>query len=123
MPLKHIKRLFLGNKPRIPREEALKVFQRDQFKCQYCGLDGLASFENWMLLTIDHVHPYSRGGPRHSHNQVTACQPCNLIKGTHHFGSIDDARQFVMAKRSEWRDVYEKDYRPATAKAAGAAAG
>lgn len=120
MPLKHIKRLFLGDKPRISRAEALKVFQRDQFKCQYCGMDGLASFENWMLLTIDHVHPYAHGGARHSQNQVTACQPCNTIKGTHRFATIEQARQFVLAKRMEWRDVYEKDFRPATAKAAAA---
>lgn len=49
------------------------VFRRDQDRCQYCGShDG---------LTIDHVHPKSRGGRDTWENLVAACVPCNNRKG------------------------------------------
>lgn len=107
MPLKKIHRLFFGNIPRVPREEAMKVFKRDHFKCQYCGLDGLASFENWMLMTVDHIHAYARGGSLKADNQVTACQPCNTIKGTKDFKSLAEAKKYVQEKREEWHEVYK----------------
>ena len=106
MPFKQIKKFLFGSTPRIPREEAMKVFRRDHFKCQYCGLDGLHHFNNWLILTIDHVHPHSRGGARSVDNLVTACQPCNLIKGKRHFASRDDAKKYVLARREEWREQY-----------------
>ncbi|MGH9470339.1 MAG: HNH endonuclease [Terriglobia bacterium] len=108
MPLKKIHRLVFGRTPRVPREEAVKVFKRDHFKCQYCGLDGLASFENWMLMTVDHIHAYAKGGLPKADNQVTACQPCNTIKGTRDFKSLAEARKHVQAKREEWRQVYQE---------------
>ena len=53
-----------------------KVFLRDRFACQYCGV-ALPSHE----LTFDHVIPRSRGGRPTWENVVTACAPCNLKKG------------------------------------------
>ncbi|MGH9327337.1 MAG: HNH endonuclease [Terriglobia bacterium] len=108
MPLKKIHRLFFGNIPRVAREEAMKVFRRDHYRCQYCGLEGLASFENWMLLTVDHIHAYARGGSLKADNQVTACQPCNAIKGTKDFKSLAEAKKYVQAKREEWQEVYKE---------------
>lgn len=108
MPLKKIHRLFFGNIPRVPCDEAMKIFKRDRFKCQYCGLEGLASFENWMLLTVDHIHAYAKGGSLKADNQVTACQPCNTIKGTKDFKSLAEARKYVQAKREEWREIYKE---------------
>ena len=86
----------------------MKVFRRDHFKCQYCGLDGLRVFENWLVLTIDHVHPHAHGGTRKMDNLVTACRPCNLLKGKRIFASVDDARKFVLSKREEWRRLYQE---------------
>jgi hypothetical protein len=108
MPLAQIKRFFFGPGPRVSRDLAMRVFKRDHFKCQYCGLDGRPSFEHWLTMTIDHVHPYARGGPRHLENLVTACQPCNLIKGKRPFASFEDAKKYVLAKREEWRSRYEE---------------
>ncbi len=51
------------------------VHIRDKYTCQYCG-----SLEN---LTLDHVHPLSRGGKSSWENVVTACFPCNSSKGSH----------------------------------------
>ena len=119
MPFKQIKKFFTGPAPRLTREEAMKVFKRDHFKCQYCGLDGLHSFENWLILTIDHIHPHGRGGSRGMDNLVTACQPCNLTKGHRVYRSFDEAKQFVLAKREEWRKVFQEQVsRAGAAKAA-----
>jgi len=52
------------------------IFLRDQYTCQYCGRrPGLAH------LTMDHVIPVSRKGPKSWENIVTACRTCNLNKG------------------------------------------
>jgi 5-methylcytosine-specific restriction endonuclease McrA len=49
------------------------VFRRDDFKCIYCR-----SSEK---LTIDHVHPRSKGGQNTWNNLVTCCGKCNVKKG------------------------------------------
>lgn len=58
---------------RNPAFTRFNVFLRDRFHCQYCG-----SGED---LTFDHVLPRSRGGKTTWDNVVTACSPCNLLKG------------------------------------------
>jgi len=58
---------------RNPAFTRFNVFLRDRFQCQYCGAD-----ED---LTFDHVIPRSRGGKTTWDNVVTACAPCNLLKG------------------------------------------
>lgn len=50
------------------------VMRRDHHRCQYCGEKD--------SLTIDHVHPKSRGGKDTWENLVTACVPCNNRKGS-----------------------------------------
>lgn len=49
------------------------IFKRDKHLCQYCG--------SRADLTIDHVHPKSRGGDDSWENLVAACQRCNNRKG------------------------------------------
>lgn len=49
------------------------IFKRDKHLCQYCGSRN--------DLTIDHVHPKSRGGEDTWENLTTACQKCNNRKG------------------------------------------
>ena len=58
---------------RNPAFTRFNVFLRDRFECQYCGADA--------DLTFDHVIPRSRGGRTTWDNVVTACAPCNLLKG------------------------------------------
>lgn len=52
------------------------VYQRDNYQCQYC-----TGFFPKGELTLDHVMPLSRGGPKNWENIVTACSKCNLKKG------------------------------------------
>lgn len=115
MPLKKLQTLIFGPGPKISREDAMKVFRRDHFKCQYCGLDGSKDFENWLILTIDHVHPHARGGSRQMGNLVTACQPCNLIKGKRTYSSFEEAKKYVLQKREEWHRVFVDQMKGAAA--------
>jgi len=62
---------------RRPAFTRFNVFLRDRFTCQYCG-HSLPTHE----LTFDHVVPRSKGGHTTWQNVVTACSPCNLIKGS-----------------------------------------
>jgi molybdenum cofactor biosynthesis enzyme MoaA len=39
------------------RGYGLVVYQRDNFRCRYCGLDGRQSFERWLFLSLDHLLP------------------------------------------------------------------
>ena len=49
------------------------VMKRDGYRCLYCG-----ATEN---LTIDHIHPASRGGIDSWENLATCCGSCNVKKG------------------------------------------
>jgi len=62
---------------RRPAFTRFNVFLRDRFQCQYCNDQFPAE-----QLTFDHVLPRSRGGRTTWQNVVTACQCCNLEKGS-----------------------------------------
>ncbi len=52
------------------------VFWRDSYTCQYCNTELDES-----SLTLDHVTPKSKGGPKAWENIVTSCHYCNQRKG------------------------------------------
>lgn len=64
-----------------PRPAYLKlrfsVLHRDNFTCQYCGRSAPT-----VKLVVDHVIPVSSGGLTVESNLKTACEECNLGKGT-----------------------------------------
>jgi len=51
------------------------IFKRDRYTCQYCGCQPGPT-----ELTIDHVHPKSRGGLSTWENCLLACVECNKRK-------------------------------------------
>jgi 5-methylcytosine-specific restriction endonuclease McrA len=53
-----------------------RVFERDDFRCVYCGQRFVAED-----LSVDHVEPRVRGGDQSMGNLVTACKACNTLKG------------------------------------------
>ena len=53
-----------------------EIFQRDNFKCIYCG-----RYPPKCILEIDHKRPKSRKGENNSYNYVTYCKECNIRKG------------------------------------------
>ena len=60
---------------RQPRFRKKVLFNRDKWQCQFCS-----EKLTWETVTIDHVHPSSRGGQTTWLNCVTACKPCNRRK-------------------------------------------
>lgn len=101
--------------PRNP-DRALEraVLERDQYQCRYCGLPviprrlfvqlgavvGQARFPTGkgndqrhgarlaFGAQVDHVVPYSLGGPTNAENLVTACWSCNFGKASYHIEQI-----------------------------------
>lgn len=63
---------------RIPYSKVVlsrrNIMRRDNFTCMYCGRKS--------DLTIDHVIPKSRGGKDVWENLTTACEKCNVKKGS-----------------------------------------
>lgn len=57
------------------RENRLKVYERDAYKCRYCEKQ-----LNRFTATLDHVTPIAEGGDNGFENLVTACLSCNSRK-------------------------------------------
>jgi hypothetical protein len=57
------------------RENRIKVYERDGYKCHYCEKQ-LTRF----TATLDHVRPVAEGGNNSLENLVTACLGCNSRK-------------------------------------------
>lgn len=60
----------------IPRAMLLRVIRRDNQTCQICGKNLM---EN--EIAIDHIIPYSLGGPSEEPNLRVLCKDCNRKKG------------------------------------------
>jgi len=118
MPL-DLTTLTLVAKP-VTLEEGLDILERDRYRCQYCGLDGTASFENALAMSVDFVLPRARKGKKDPRNLVACCRSCNMIKGTRVYHSFDEAKAYVLARREELRKTWETRATQPPAKAAHA---
>jgi hypothetical protein len=117
MPL-DLMTLRLVERP-VTREEGLRILERDQYLCQYCGLDGGASFENALAMSVDFVIPRARKGKKDERNLVACCRSCNMIKGRRVYRNFDEARNYVLAQREKLRKAWEtRTTSPAVATAA-----
>jgi hypothetical protein len=59
----------------LPLSIRAEVYARDGLKCTYCGTTEAP-------LEIDHVYPFSRGGPDTPENLCVSCRACNRSKGS-----------------------------------------
>ena len=80
-------------KPIFTRQVRLNrqnIFLRDDYRCQYC-------YEIFPTkqLTIDHVHPISKGGQHEWGNVAAACSKCNNKKGSK---TVEQARMKLFKK-------------------------
>jgi 5-methylcytosine-specific restriction endonuclease McrA len=91
----------------LTSEEGRKILERDRYQCQYCGLDGMANFENSLVMSVDFVLPRARKGTKNPNNLIAACRPCNLIKGRRTFGNFEEAKAYVLQRRAELRKDWE----------------
>ncbi len=83
----------------LPARVRFSVLQRDGFRCTYCGRPGN---EPGVVLHIDHVVPIAAGGSSAEDNLVTACQECNLGKGTR---AVVDHEDGFAAGSGHWAAV------------------
>ena len=60
-------------RPPIPAAVRTAVYERDLYRCVTCGTH--------LDLTLDHIVPWSKGGPDTVENLQTMCRPCNSSKG------------------------------------------
>jgi HNH endonuclease len=65
------------------RENRIKVYERDEYKCKYCGKQ-LTRF----TATLDHVTPVAEGGDNSFENLLTACLDCNSRKNKRPVGDF-----------------------------------
>jgi hypothetical protein len=105
MPL-DLTTLTLVERP-VTREEGLRILERDQYRCQYCGLDGMTSFENALAMSVDFVVPRARKGKKDERNLVACCRSCNMIKGRRIYRSFEEAKAHVLARREELCKAWE----------------
>jgi hypothetical protein len=85
----------------VSQAEGLKILERDEFCCKYCGLDGRASFENALIMSVDFVVPRAHKGKKDPANLVACCRPCNMIKGKRVYKNFEDAKKYVLAARRD----------------------
>jgi len=105
MPLS-LTNLTVVDRP-VTLDEGLKILERDQHRCRYCGLDGRASFENALVMSVDFLVPRARKGKKDPTNLVACCRPCNMIKGTRVYASFDEAKKYVLEQREILRKAWE----------------
>ena len=104
----------------LTSQEGTNILARDHFRCQYCGLDGMARFEDSLIMSVDFVIPRARKGKKDPRNLVAACRPCNLLKGRHIFRNFEEAKDYILKRREELHKEWEAKVarlraRPATA--------
>lgn len=106
MPISGFLSLTGRAKP-ITSEEGRRILERDRYRCQYCGLDGMSNFENSLIMTVDFIQPRARKGKKSADNLVTACRPCNVIKGRRVFRDFEHAKAYVLNCRNEMHKDWE----------------
>ena len=85
-------------KKTVVRFSKQNVFLRDQYCCQYCGIDIQKRY-----ATLDHVLPVSHGGKSVWENTVCACGECNSRKGNNH-----KIRPKVPPRKPSYYELVEK---------------
>ena len=56
-----------------------RVYNRDSFRCRSCGRS--PALEQGVVLHVDHIIPWSKGGATVYENLQILCERCNLGKG------------------------------------------
>ena len=105
MPL-NLATLSLVDRP-VTLEEGVRILERDHYRCRYCGLDGLSSFNNALAMSVDFVVPRARKGKKDPANLVACCRACNMIKGRAVYANLEDAKAKVLQRREELRKAWE----------------
>lgn len=76
------------------------IFARDNFSCAYCG----NSFQK-KDLSLDHIHPVSKGGKSSWENLITACYSCNQKKSNKSLEEIGFKMKF-----KPYKPIWSSDF-------------
>jgi len=100
------------------RGYAFKIMQRDNFICQYCGLDGQRSFDNWLALSWDHLLPKGYLNRNNPDYIVAACNFCNTADNRYFDKEIKKGFDFstltpkeLIKKRKKAVDSTRRNYK------------
>jgi 5-methylcytosine-specific restriction endonuclease McrA len=93
----------------LTSKEGHRILERDRYRCQYCGLDAMANFENSLVMTVDFIIPRAFEGGKKPENLVAACRACNVIKGHRTFKNFEEAKAYVLKSRAELRKEWAAD--------------
>lgn len=118
MPL-DLMTLSLVSQP-VTVQEGVRILDRDQYRCRYCGLDGMTSFDNALAMSVDFVVPRARKGKKDPRNLVACCRACNMIKGRRVYSNFEEAKAYVLERREELRKAWESKTAKALPKSASA---
>lgn len=89
-----------------PKSKFLQLFERDQGRCVYCGLDLKADYDRFMMATEDHLVPVSKAATpnRDLANLILSCRVCNGLKADFvpepPIDPVKDRRKYVAAVRA-----------------------
>lgn len=97
----------LGERERIPAIARRLIFERDGKCCLACGIPLTLA-----AARLDHIVPWSAGGPDTSDNLRVLCDPCNTDRSNFRTGLDDHAARrppvaricITCAWQSEWDD-------------------
>ena len=95
------RKAFIKKKPNAKWKLRFQVFQRDDYRCQYCGLNLVRDIHTLLTATVDHVKPRCEGGENGEDNLVTACGVCNSLKAGTACMTFAEARTIVLDRRAE----------------------
>jgi len=109
-----IKERELRKKERIEYSK-FTIFQRDDFKCVYCGRSPI---ENGVMLVLDHIISYADTKDNSIYNLITCCYECNIAKGAWGLSkevyeriiqrNIKKNKGISMKKQIELNDFFDK---------------
>jgi len=88
-------------KATIPSELRWKIWNRDGFKCHYCG--------STASLSVDHILAESLGGTLDESNLLTACIRCNSAKGAKDFRAFELERMLQQITEKAFAEIMAMD--------------
>lgn len=74
------------------RFTSLSVFQRDGWRCRFCGIDtpeSLRGTHEHNAPELDHIVPLARGGQHSYDNTQCLCRACNGFKSNRTMAELE----------------------------------
>jgi hypothetical protein len=86
---------------RLSSQLWFRIYQRDGFRCQYCGVPATDA-----PLHIDHIQPVRASGSDDTNNLTLACDDCNFGKSGY---ELPERHRLELTTRAHLRDILGPD--------------